>query len=78
MNRRAKCAAKGKLSQVSDLMLVGAVIVHRPDFFVAAAAADKVNLALGDAVNAAAQAENNFIGKFVRDGARRRRAWRRP
>ena len=58
-------------AQMGHGVLVGAVVVHRPDFFVAAAAADKIDLALGDSGNAAAQAEDNFVGKLVRDRAGR-------
>ena len=54
-----------------DLLLVGAVVVHHPDFFVARAVADEVDLAFGDAGNASAQAEDNFVGETVRDHPRR-------
>src|SRR4029077_21061747 len=47
------------------------VVVHHPDFFVAAAVADKINLALTNAVYAATQAENDFVGKLVSDETRR-------
>src|SRR3977135_3370305 len=53
------------------LLLIRAVVVHHPDFFVAAAVADKINLALTNAGYAAAQAENDFIGKLVSDETRR-------
>src|SRR5258708_9022566 len=49
------------------LLLIRAVVVHHPDFFVAAAVADKINLALTNAGYAAAQAENDFVGKLVSD-----------
>ena len=35
-------------AQMRDLLLVGAVVIHHPDFFVAGAVADKINLAFGD------------------------------
>ena len=49
---------------------VGAVIVHLPDFFRAAAIADVVNLGFRNAGDAAAQAEDDFVGKAVRDDTR--------
>ena len=51
------------------MALVGAVVIHHPDFFVAGAVADEINFALGDARDAAAQTENDFIGKLVGDDA---------
>ena len=48
-----------------ELFLVGAVIIHLPDFFRAATAADEVELGLGDAVDAAAQAEDDLVGEAV-------------
>src|SRR5438552_10630894 len=53
------------------LLMISAVVVHHPDFFVAAAVADKINLALTNAGYTAAQAENDFIGKLVSDETRR-------
>ena len=55
---------------MGDGMLVGAVVIHRPDFFVPAAGAHKIDLALRDPGNAATQAEDNFVGKLVSGGAR--------
>jgi hypothetical protein len=49
---------------VSELALVGAVVIHHPDFFVAGAVADEINFAFGDAGNTSAQAEDDFIGEF--------------
>src|SRR5882762_7601282 len=49
------------------LLLIRAVVVHHPDFFVTTAVADKINLALTDAWYASSQAENDFIGKLVSD-----------
>ncbi len=48
-------------------MLVGAVVVHRPDFFLSSPAADEVNLAFGDARDSATQAEDDLVGKFMRN-----------
>ena len=56
---------------MGKLALVGAVIIHHPDFFVAGAVADEINFAFRDAGNAAAEAKNDFVGKFVRDQAGR-------
>ena len=52
-----------------DLLLVGAIVVHRPDFFVSAALADEIDLGFGNAGHAAAEAKDDFIGKAVRDYA---------
>src|SRR6266852_8673932 len=46
-------------------MLVGAVVVHRPDFFLSSPAADEVNLAFGDARDSATQAEDDLVCKLV-------------
>ena len=50
-------------------MLILPVVVHRPDLFGAGAGADEVDLGFGDAVDAAAHAENDFVGKFVGDSS---------
>src|SRR5260370_28095740 len=52
-----------------DRLLVGAIVVHRPDFFVAGALADEVDLGFGDSGYTSAEAEDDFVGKFVRDHA---------
>src|SRR5579863_6237083 len=52
-------------------MLVLAVIIHSPDFFVPAAAADEIYLGFGNPLNPAAQAEDDLIGELVSNGARR-------
>ena len=62
---------KRNASQVRDLLLVGAIVVHHPDFLVAGALADKVNLGFGDPGYASAQAEDDFVGEPVRDHAHR-------
>ena len=54
---------------MGDRVLIGAVVVHGPDFFVPAAAADKIDFAFRDALDAAAQAEDDLVGKLVRDDA---------
>src|SRR6185437_8963469 len=50
-------------------VLVGTVVVHGPDFLVSAAAAHEINLDLGDSLNSATEAEDNFVGEFVCGGA---------
>src|ERR1700751_2308485 len=52
-----------------ELYLVGAVVVHHPDFFVPTAIADEENLAFSDARNPAAEAEDDFVCELVRDYA---------
>src|SRR6267378_4116807 len=52
-----------------DGVLVGAVVVHHPDFFGTRAVADEINFALGDAGDSTAQAEDDFVGKLVGDYA---------
>ena len=55
---------------VRQLLLVGAVIIHLPDFLGASAASThEVNLRLGDALNATAQPEDNLVGEPVGDDA---------
>src|ERR1700758_4782986 len=49
-----------------DLVLVGPVIVHRPDFLVPAAIADEINLRFGNPLNPSTQAENDLVSKLVR------------
>src|ERR1017187_2103602 len=60
---------KGNASEMRDLRLVGAVVIHCPDFFVAGAVAYKIDFAFGDAGNTAAEAEDDFVGELVRDYA---------
>src|ERR1700753_899547 len=52
-----------------DLMLIRAVVVHLPDFFVTATAADEEDLAFRDAGDSTTEAEDDFIGELMRDGA---------
>ena len=54
-------------AEMRDLVLVGAVVVHLPDFFVAGAAGDVVDLGFGDAGDAAAEAEDDLVGEAVGD-----------
>ena len=48
-------------------LLVCAVVVHHPDFFVSGALANKVDFSFSDALYASAQAEDDFIGEPVRN-----------
>ena len=50
-----------------ELLLVGAVVIHLPDFFDAAASADEENLGFRDALDASAEAEDDFVGETVGD-----------
>ncbi len=47
------------------LVLVGTVVIHDPDFFVSAAVADKINLALRDPLHLR-PGEDDFISELVR------------
>ena len=51
-------------------MLILPVVVHLPNLFGSAARTDKINLRLGDAVDAAAQPQDNLVGKAVRNRPR--------
>src|SRR5580700_7230045 len=62
-------------TQMSELALIRAVVIHHPDFFVTGAVADKVNLAFRDAGNASTQAENNLISESVRNHPNRVAGW---
>ena len=61
---------QGNGSLVSQLTLVGAVVVHLPDFFVTGAIADEIDFAFRDAGDAATEAEDDFVREFVGDDAR--------
>src|SRR5438045_9024980 len=52
-----------------DLVLVLAIVVHGPDFLGSGACTDEVDLGFGDAVDAAAQARNDLIGKAMSQGS---------
>ncbi len=54
-------------AEMGDGVLVGAVVVHLPDLFRAAAAVDVVDLGFGDAVEAAAEAEDDLVGEAMGD-----------
>jgi hypothetical protein len=53
--------------EVGDGVLVGAVVVHLPDFLAAAAAFDVEDFGFGDAGGATAEAEDDFVGEAVGD-----------
>jgi len=52
---------------MGDGMLIGAVVVHRPDLLVAAGYLDVIDLGLGDAGGTAAEPEDDLIGEAVGD-----------
>src|SRR5271166_2467608 len=54
---------------VGELLLVGAVVIHLPDFFGAAAITDEVNLGFRNALDAYAETEDDFVGEAVGDEA---------
>src|SRR5690348_287905 len=56
-------------AEVRNLLLVGAVPVHGPDFLVAGAVANEIDLGLSWARNAA-QLEDDLVGELVRNVAR--------
>ena len=49
----------------SEGVLVGAVVIHEPEFFVAGASADKGDLRGGDAGSAAGKFVDDFVGELV-------------
>ncbi len=55
---------------MGDLVRALPVVIHLPDFFVPAAGSDVVDVGLGDAGNAAAQAGDDLVGKAMGDQAR--------
>src|SRR5207237_3131438 len=61
---------KGDGCQAGELLLAGAVVIHLPDFFVAAARAYESDFALRHARYSTAEPENNVIREAVRDAAR--------
>src|SRR6202042_438122 len=67
VGRNAGRQRNGRL--VSELTLVGAVIIHGPDFFVARAIADEINFAFRDAGDAATETKDDFVGELVSDKA---------
>ena len=50
-------------------MLIGAIVVHYPEFFRASARADEGNLRGGDAGEAAGEAADDFVGELVSEFA---------
>src|SRR6202012_3980275 len=56
---------EGDRSKPSNRMLILSVIVHCPYLFGTRARADKVNLRFSNAVNAAAQPQDNLVGKAM-------------
>src|SRR6185437_13649086 len=59
----------GDAVQVGPLLLVVAVVVHRPDFLAAAAVADEGDFAGGDA-GPEAERRDDVVGQLVGDAAR--------
>ena len=57
------------LPKFGDNMLILPVVVHRPDFFGSGAGADKIDLGLGNAIQAA-EPGDDVVGEAVRDGPR--------
>ena len=55
---------------MGDLMLIPAVIIHGPNFFVSGFRAHVSNLRLRDAGQAAAQARNYVVGELMCQAAR--------
>ena len=55
--------------QLRQLVLVFAVVIHGPDFLVAAAIADEGDLRAGDSRQAAGKSPDDFVGKLMREGA---------
>src|SRR5207302_11347926 len=56
-------------TEVRDLVLVSAVIIHRPDLSMPTVVADVINPGFSYSLTPATQAEDNFIGKPVGDYA---------
>jgi hypothetical protein len=50
-------------------MLIGAVVIHEPEFFVAGASADESDLRGSDATGAAGQLVDNFVGELMSEFA---------
>src|SRR6267378_4047693 len=55
--------------ELSQLVLVLAVVIHRPDFLVAASIAYVRDLRAGDSRQATRQFADDFIGELVREGS---------
>jgi len=52
-------------TELGNLALVGAVVVHHPDFFVPLRELMKTMAGFGDALDAATEAKDDFVGEFV-------------
>src|SRR5215831_3740936 len=48
------------------LMLVRAIVVHGPDFFMSGSVTDEVNLRLCDPLNSSTKPEDDLIGELMR------------
>ncbi len=66
---RGNAGRKRDLAEVSDGVLALAVIVHGPDFLRAGARGDEVDLGFRDAVEPAAEAQDDLVGEAVGDKA---------
>ncbi len=64
------CGEREMVPNVVSRVLIGAVVVHGPDFLVSAARADVENLRFGNAVNSAAQTQDDLVSKLVRNRSR--------
>src|ERR1035438_6644013 len=52
---------------MSYLLLVSTVVIHRPNFFVAAALTDEIDFCFSDSLDASAEPEDDLVGKAVGD-----------
>src|ERR1019366_4608804 len=57
-------------AEMRELLLVGAVVIHLPNFFGAAASADEVDLAFCNTLDASTETEDDFVGEAVGDETR--------
>ena len=64
---RRDSRGKRDWSEMGDGVLVCAVVVHLPDLFVGSGDLDVVDLGFGDALDAAAEAEDDLVGEAVGD-----------
>src|SRR5580658_9217996 len=56
---------------MGNLALILSVVIHHPHFLCSGAGADEVDFGFGNAVDAAAEARDDFVGKVVGDFAGR-------
>ena len=61
-----------------EFVLICAVVIHGPDFLVAAALADERDLRAGDSRQAAGKLADDFIGELMRELARIAPRWLAP